>query len=148
MHILDALVENPVKHEPRALSPTPAKFPHGYKPPVVLPEPLKFLDRYRPLFFPPILHDLPGSFINNLPKFDGEDANITVEMHIHNVQDFLDLFEVGEDDVHIKMFSLSLQGKVKNWFKYLPAASISNFHQFTQVFLDRWVVVGNVFLII
>jgi hypothetical protein len=46
------------------------------------------------------------------------------------------------------MFSLSLQGKVKNWFKNLPAASIDNFHQFTQVFLDRWVIMGNIFLIL
>ena len=58
------------------------------------------------------------------------------------------MFEVGEDDVCIRMFSLSLQGKVKSWFKDLLAASISNFHQFTQVFLDRWVVMGNFFLII
>ena len=46
------------------------------------------------------------------------------------------------------MFSLSLQGKVRNWFKNLPAASISNFHQFLQVFLDRCVIMGNIFLIL
>ena len=46
------------------------------------------------------------------------------------------------------MFSLSLGGKVKNWFKTLPAASINNFHQFVQAFLDRWVIMRNVFLIL
>ena len=46
------------------------------------------------------------------------------------------------------MLALSLQGKVKSWFKDLPATRIRNFHQFTQVFLDRWAVMGNVFLII
>ena len=46
------------------------------------------------------------------------------------------------------MFALSLQGKIKSWFKDLPAASITNFHQFTQIFLDRWVVMGNKVLII
>jgi hypothetical protein len=45
-------------------------------------------------------------------------------------------------------FPLSLQGKVKNWFKNLPAASISNFHQFVKIFLDRWVIMRNVFLIL
>jgi hypothetical protein len=45
-------------------------------------------------------------------------------------------------------FPLSLQGKVKNWFKNLPDASINNFHQFVQVFLDRWVIMRNVFLIL
>jgi hypothetical protein len=61
---------------------------------------------------------------------------------------FLDLYEVEDDDVCIRIFSLSLQGKVKNWFRNLPAANIRNFHQFMQVFLDRWVVMGNVFLIL
>ena len=46
------------------------------------------------------------------------------------------------------MFALSLGGKVKVWFKNLPAASIRNFQQFMQVFLDRWVVKGNVFLLL
>jgi hypothetical protein len=73
-------------------------------------------------------------------------VNITAEKHIQSLEDFLDLFEVEDDDVYIRMFSLSLQGKVKNWFKNLPAASISNFHQFVQVFLDRWVIMRNVCL--
>ena len=48
----------------------------------------------------------------------------------------------------IIMFTFSLQGKIKSWFKDLPAASIINFHQFTQVLLDKWEVLGNVFLIL
>jgi hypothetical protein len=97
---------------------------------------------------PPILHDLPANYINNLPRFDGENMKITVEKHIQSLEDFLDLFEVEEDDVCIRIFSLSLQGKVKNWFNNLPAASICNFHQFMQVFLDRWVIMRNFFLIL
>jgi hypothetical protein len=46
------------------------------------------------------------------------------------------------------MFALSLGGKVKDWFKNLPAVSIRNFNQFMQVFLDRWMIRGNVFLIL
>jgi hypothetical protein len=97
---------------------------------------------------PPILHDLPVNYINNLPRFDGENEKITAEMHIQNLEDFLDLYEVEDYDVCIRMLALSLQGKVKNWFRNLPAASIRNFHQFMQVFLDRWVIRGNVFLIL
>ena len=76
---------------------------------------------------PPILHDLPVSYINNLPRFDGENGKIAAEKHIQNLEDFLDLYEVEDDDVYIRMFALSLGGKFKDWFKNLPAASIRNF---------------------
>jgi hypothetical protein len=148
VHIPDTPLEIPVRHKPPALSPTLAKPPDGYKPPALPPIPVKFLDRYKPLVLPSILHDLPANYSNNLPRFDGENVKITAEKHIQSLEDFLDLFEVEEDDVCIRMFSLSLQGKVKNWFKNLPAASIDNFHQFVKIFLDRWVIMGNVFLIL
>jgi hypothetical protein len=141
-------VESPVRHKPHALPPILVKISDSYKPLALPPIPVKVPDRYKPLVLPPILHDFPANYSNNLPRFDGENVKITAEKHIQSLEDFLDLFEVEEDDVCIRMFSLSLQGKVKKWFKNLPAASISNFHQFMQVFLDRWVVMGNVFLIL
>ena len=67
---------------------------------------------------------------------------------MQNVETFLNLFEVDNEDVSIRLFSLSLQGKVKSWFKTLPAASISYFQQFAKIFLDRWVVRQKPFLII
>ena len=87
-------MENPEKHEPHATSPALAEISNGYKPPFVLPIPVKVPDIYKPLVFPPILHDLPANFINNLPRFDGESAKVTAEKHIQNLEDFLDLFEV------------------------------------------------------
>jgi hypothetical protein len=86
--------------------------------------------------------------MNNLPRFDGENVKITTEKNIQNLEDFIDLFEVEDDDVCIIIFSLSLQGKVNSWFKNLPATSIDNFHKFWQVFLDQWVIMRNVFLIL
>jgi hypothetical protein len=149
-----ALVHTPipvdiaVRHKPHALSPIIVEIPVSYNPLALPPIPVKVPDRYKPLVFPSILNDLPANYSNNLPRFDGENAKITDEKHIQNLEDFLDLFGVEEYDVYIKMFSLSLEGKVKNWFKNIPAASISNFHQFTQFFLDRWVIMRNVFLIL
>jgi hypothetical protein len=148
VHIPKAFVESLVRHKPPALSPTLAKPLDGCKPLSSSPALAKFLDRYQPLYFPPILHDLPVNYINNLPRFDGENGKIIAEKHIQNLEDFLDLYEVEEDDVCIRMFSLSLGGKVKDWFNNLPAASIINFNQFMQVFLDRWVVLKNVFLLL
>jgi hypothetical protein len=148
MHIPDAPVEVLVRHKPPTLSPTLAKDPDGCKPLASPPVPAKIPDRYTPLYFPPIFHDLPANYTNNLPRFDGENANITAEKHIHRFEYFLDLYEVEADDVYIRIFALYLQGKVKNWFKNLPTASINNFHQFVKAFLDRWVIMRNVFLIL
>jgi hypothetical protein len=148
VHIPDAPVESLVRHKPPALSPTPAKPLDVCKPLASSPVLAKVPDRYKPLDLPPILHDLPVNYINNLPRFDGENEKITAEKHVQNLEDFLDLYEVEDDDVYIRMFALSLGGKVKDWFKNLPAASIRNFQQFMQVFLDRWVIRGNVFLIL
>jgi hypothetical protein len=142
------LVEILVRHKPHVLSPILVKLPDSYKPPTLLPIPVKVLDRYKHLVLPPILHDITANYSNNLPRFDGEDVNIIVEKNIQSLEDFLDLFEVEEDDVCIRMFSLYFQVKVKNWFKNLPDASIDNFHQFVKHFLDRWVIRGNVFLIL
>jgi hypothetical protein len=148
VHIPDAPVESLVRHKPPALSPTPAKPRDVCKPLASSPVLAKVPDRYKPLDLPPILHDLPVNYIDNLPRFDGENEKITAEKHVQNLEDFLDLYEVEDDDVYIRMFALSLGGKVKNWFRNLPSASIRNFQQFMQVFLDRWVVRGNVFLIL
>jgi hypothetical protein len=38
--------------------------------------------RYKPLDLPPILHDLPANYTNNLPRLDGENVNITAKKHI------------------------------------------------------------------
>ena len=141
-------MEDLVKHEPHVTFPALAETSNNHKYIFTLPIPTKVPEIYKPLVFPPILWALPANIANKLPRFDGESSKATAKEHIQNLENLLDLFEIGEDDVCIRMFSLSLQGKIKSWFKDLPAASIINFHQFTQIFLDRWAVMGNVFLII
>jgi len=81
-------------------------------------------DRYKPLVLPSVLHAFPANYYLYLPRFDGECKNVNVEQHVQNVETFLDLFEVGAEDVSTMLFALSLQGKVKSWFKTLPYASI------------------------
>ena len=113
-----------------------------------IPIPCKILDRYKPLILPPISHAFLKNHYLYLSRFDGECDNITIERHVLNFESFLDLFEVDEEDVSIRLFALSLQGKVKSWFKTLPDVSISDFQQFDKIFLDRWMVRQNPFLII
>jgi len=114
--------------------------------PVHIPVPYKVPDRYKPLILPPILHDFPKKYYKYLPRFDGENG-ITAQKHIQGFENYLDLFEIDEDDVKIRLFSLSLQNRIKSWFKNLPNASISNFQQFIKLFLDRWIIKVNHFVI-
>lgn len=96
-------------------------------PSVHTPIPCKIPYWYKPLILPPISHAFPKHHDLYLPRFDGECDNITTERHVLNFESFLDLFEFDEEDVSIRPFSLSLQQKVKSWFKTLPDVSISDF---------------------
>jgi len=109
-------------------------------PAVHTPTPCKIPDRYKPLVLPSVLHAFPKNYDLYLARFDGECKNVNAEKHVQNFESFLDLFEVDEEDVSIRLFALSLQAKVKSWFKTLPDASISDFRQFVKVFLDRWMI--------
>jgi hypothetical protein len=59
------------------------------------------------------------------------------------MNDYLDLQEVDEVDVQMRLFAQSLTGDVKKWFKALPAASIPDLVAFQRSFLDRWEVKKN-----
>jgi len=110
--------------------------------PLHIPVPNKVLDRYKPLILPPMLNPLP----NDHP-FDGEN-DVMAQKHIHAFEDYLNIFEVDQVDVSISLFALSLQGKVRTWFKIFPEASISNLEQFLKLFLDRWMIKVNLLMLI
>ena len=120
-HIVENHVDQIQPEEPQDINPSCISLVHT-------PTTTNIPDRYKPLILPPILHDFPANYYKHLPKFDGEHGNITSEKHIQGFENYLDLFDVEEDDVCIRLFSLSLQGRAKEWFKSLSAASISNFH--------------------
>ena len=83
-----------------------------------------------------------------MPLFNEENSKITADQHVQKLEDVLDLYEIEEDDVCIRIFSLSLQGNVKSWLKCLPVARIFSFHQFSRVFLDRWAAPRKALLIL
>ena len=51
---------------------------------------------------------------NKIYNFDRENGNFSAEKHIQGFENYLDLFEIDEDDVRIRLFALSLQSKVKS----------------------------------
>ena len=72
------------------------------------PTPCKIPDRYKPLVLPSVLHAFPANYDLYLPRFDGKCNNVNAKQHVQNVETFLDLFEVNDEDVSIRIFALSL----------------------------------------
>jgi hypothetical protein len=148
VHIPDAPVEILVRHKPPALSPTLAKTPVGCKPLALPPISTKIPERYKPLALPPILHDFPANYRKNCP-------GLMERMPISLLKKTSRGLKISLTFMRLKM-TMSISGcfpclckaKLKIGLKTLPAASINNFHQFMQVFLDRWVIMRNVFLIL
>ena len=124
-------VKNLVGQEPHVISPTPKEASNNHEPPITLPTPTKVIERYKPLVLPLIFQPLPTELIDKLPLFNEENSKITADQHVQKLEDVLELYEIEEDDVRIRMFALSLQGNAKSWFKNLPVASIFSFHQFS-----------------
>jgi len=127
--------------EPKEHKPYPDSLVH-------IPTTVIILDRYKPLVLPSVLHAFPKNYDLYLTRFDSEGKNVHAEQHVQNVETFLDLFEIDEGDVSIRLFALSLQGKVKRWFKALPDERITDLQQFIKFFLDRWRIRHNLFLIV
>ena len=92
---------------------------------------------YCPLALPTSLNPMPDSYNQRIKQF-GEDGDLTAQQHVDWFQDFVDLEEVDEDDVKMRLFAQSLKGEVKKWFRALTPRSIVNSRIFEQMFLDRW----------
>jgi hypothetical protein len=50
----------------------------------------------------------------------------------------VDLEEVDYEDEKMRLFSQSLTGEVRKWFRALPTASIPDFEAFETSFLAKW----------
>jgi hypothetical protein len=79
----------------------------------------KDLNRYKPLKLPLVLHDIPPKIFKYIPLFNGED-DVTVERHMASFEHFTDCLDIQYEDVFMRLFTLSLVGEVKRWFRDLP----------------------------
>ena len=85
--------------------------------------------RFAPLALPAALHDLPLNYAQRLALYDGE-GNVSTRYHVGKFDDFIYREEVDHEDVNMRLFSQSLSGEAKKWYKDLPARSIPNFAGF------------------
>ena len=97
---------------------------------------------YAPLVLVSPLHGMPQDYQTGLPQFDGTGA-LNAQQHVDKMNDYFDLQEVDEEYVHMRIFSQSLNGNVKKWFKSLRVASIVDIVAFHRRFLGRWEVKKN-----
>jgi hypothetical protein len=98
------------------------------------PTPPKARHRYIPLKLPQTLHDFPPNYFEFLPMFDGESGIISAENHIQAFESFTYLFEIDHNDVCMRVFSQSLKGDTKHWFKHLHPETIISWVELKKVF--------------
>lgn len=85
---------------------------------------------------------MPEDYQPRIPQFDGT-GPISAHQHVDRMNDSFDLQELDKESVKIRLFSQSLIGQVRKWFKELPVDSINDFPGFHQTFLTRWEIKKN-----
>ena len=85
--------------------------------------------RFAPLALPVVLHDLPQNYAQKISFYDG-DGNFTARHHVDIFDDFVNLEEVDDDDVEMRLFAQSLLEEANKWYRYFPGRSIATFEAF------------------
>ena len=93
--------------------------------------------RFTPLVLPTALHELPQNYAQRIIQFDAE-GDVTTQQHLDRFIDFIDLEEVDDEYVKMRLFAQSFSGAVRKWFKDIPMNNITNFENFETLFLGRW----------
>jgi len=98
--------------------------------------------RYAPLVLVAPLHVMPQDYQTIFPQFDGT-RPLNAQQQVYKMNDYFDMQEVDEADVHMRLFAQSLTWDVKKWFKALRAGSIVDIVAFHKKILERWEVKKN-----
>ena len=91
--------------------------------------------RFTPLALPLVLHNLPMNYAQRIALYD-EEGNVSVRYHVDKFDDFIDLEEVDDEDIKMRLFTHTLSGEAKKWYKYFPPRSIRSFAGFQTIFLE------------
>ena len=95
-------------------------------------------NRFAPLCLPAALHDLPLGYSQRLKQFNGE-RGYSAEEHLGRFLDWIYQEEADYDDFKVTLFSQSLAGEAKKWYKNLPDDSVPSCQSFEDAFKDKWV---------
>ena len=81
--------------------------------------------RYAPLNFPNPLSTMPTEdYLKFMPKFTREGDFIAKE-HLEEFHSYVENINIEQEDVWTRVFVQSLDGRVRKWFKELPAGSVA-----------------------
>jgi len=86
--------------------------------------------------FPNLVPDR-GMWEYCLPRFSGNDFDHPAE-HLFDFHECMHRMNILHEDVLIKMFRNSLEGKAREWCNILPAASITSLSDFHTVFYSHY----------
>ena len=59
------------------------------------------------------------------------------------MEDSFDYIEIDDETIKMRIFTQSLGGDVKKWFKSLPPGSIQDLPALYQTFINKWEVKAN-----
>ena len=85
--------------------------------------------RFAPLVLPVNLDPMPADYQSKIPIFDGTPQSISAQQHIVRMTDFLDLHEIDEENVSMRLFAQTFGGEVRKWFRALQPASINTLQE-------------------
>ena len=91
---------------------------------------------------PQPLVPLPNDYQSKIPHFTAKES-ITAQQHVDKMEDSFDYMEIDDDTVKMRIFSQSLGGDVKKWFKGLPPGSINDLPALYHTFINKWEVRAN-----
>ncbi len=91
------------------------------------------MERYSPLALPAILHDMPHNYDQRIQRI-GIEGEFTEKQHLAKINDTLDLWEIDDDDMKMRILAQSFTSEVKTWFRGLQAGIIANYVDFERTF--------------
>jgi hypothetical protein len=107
---------------------------------------------FKPLDMSEILgypRNIPSRCEKCVPKFTGSDKN-NVEDHIHEFWALFQLQPISDDVEYLemKLFSYTLHDDARRWYDGLPNANITSMDQLEEVFLRRWNVKEDLYMLL